>query len=151
MVFEHDYKRFPELSKSQLAEFGFTSPHKQITEDFSAEVVRVHDGDTVTVSVDFRDFDFPIRFLDIDARELNEGGEDAKDFVKRRIEGRVVEIKINPDNRVDKFGRLLGYIIAGGLNVGEELLMRGLAVPFAKKDEGKLPDLNKELSVKRWL
>ena len=46
MVFEHDFEEFPELTNRQIDEFGFTSPHKQLTEGFEATVVKVHDGDT---------------------------------------------------------------------------------------------------------
>ena len=38
MVFEHDYVNFPELTKKQLETLQFTSPHKQITEDFEDAV-----------------------------------------------------------------------------------------------------------------
>ena len=55
MAFEHDYKAFPELSNTQMQELQFTSPHVQITEDFTAIVVKVHDGDTITLQTDFRD------------------------------------------------------------------------------------------------
>ena len=75
MVFEHDDKAFPELTNKQLEEFGFSSPHEQITRDFFAVVVKVVDGDTVTLRAEFRDFNFPLRLLDIDAPEMNEGGE----------------------------------------------------------------------------
>ena len=77
MVFVHDYKAFPELTNAQLQTMQFSSPHPQITEDFTAEVVKVHDADTIRLRTDFRDFDFPLRLLDIDAPELNEGGEEA--------------------------------------------------------------------------
>ena len=60
MVFEHDYKNFPELSNRQIEEFGFSSPHKQYTEDFDAFVVRVHDGDTITLRTPERDFTFEV-------------------------------------------------------------------------------------------
>jgi len=86
MVFgeEHDYVNFPELTNKQLQEEGFQSPHEQITEDFRAVVVKVHDGDTVTLRCDFRDFDFPLRFSNIDAPELNmDGGQEAKEFVDK--------------------------------------------------------------------
>jgi hypothetical protein len=59
MVFEHDYVANPELTNQQLAEYGWDSPHEQIERDFEAVVVKVHDGDTVTLRVGFRDFDFP--------------------------------------------------------------------------------------------
>ena len=67
MAFEHDFHEYPELTNAQMAQHQFSSPHEQITSDFRAEVVRVHDGDTITLRTGFRDFDFPLRLLDIDA------------------------------------------------------------------------------------
>ena len=143
MVFEHDYKNFPELSKAQLEEFQFTSPHKQITEDFEAVVVKVHDGDTVTLRTDFRDFDFPLRFLDIDAPELNEGGQEAEEWLNALLLNKNVKILINPYNRVGKYGRLLGKVLFNGLDVGEEMLHLALVKPFGSKKEGHVPNISK--------
>jgi endonuclease YncB( thermonuclease family) len=66
----HNFKDFPELTNAQMSDFYFDSPHKQITADFRALVVKVHDGDTITLRVEWRNFDFPLRFLDINAPEL---------------------------------------------------------------------------------
>lgn len=150
MVFEHDFENFPELTNTQIEE-GIKSPHKQIVEDFEAKVIKVTDGDTIRLQVKFRDFDFPLRFLDIDAPELNEGGAEAKSFLKGRIEGKKVQIKINRKNRVDKYGRLLGHVVYLGLNVGEEMLRRRLATKFDKRNEGKLPNIKKLIGIKQWL
>ena len=92
---EHNYKEYPELTNRQLNEIGWTSPFPQITEDFNANVVRVVDGDTVILRTDFRDFDFPLRFLGIDSPEMSEGGEEAKQWLKGNIEGEDVEIIID--------------------------------------------------------
>ncbi len=151
MVFEHDYNNFPELTNVQLETLGFTSPHKQITEDFYAEVVKVHDGDTVTLRTDFRDFDFPLRFLNIDAPELNEGGGVTRDWLKDQILNQNVQVLINPNNRVGKYGRLLGRILYGGLDIGQQEINLGYAKEFGKKDEGKLPRLDKIFRVGQWL
>jgi len=70
----HDFKRFPELTNRQMNLYYFESPHKQITQDFVAKVVKVTDGDTIRVKWEDRDFDFPIRFIDIAAPELDEIG-----------------------------------------------------------------------------
>ena len=148
---DHDFKKFPELSNKQMEQFGFQSPHKQIKEDFQATVVRVHDGDTITLETDFRDFKFPLRFLDIDSKELGEGGEEAAEYVKRRLEGENVEIRINNKNRVDKYGRLLGHVFHSGSNVGNDELRLGLAVEFGRRQEAQLPNLTKELNMKKWL
>ena len=74
MTLDHDFKNFPELTNSQLKVFYFDSPHKQITEDFVATVVKVTDGDTVRLETDFRAFTFPLRMAEIAAPELGEGG-----------------------------------------------------------------------------
>ncbi len=140
-MFEHNYEQFPELSNSQLEVLQFSSPHIQITGDFSATVVKVHDGDTVTLTTDFRDFNFPLRLLSIDAPELSEGGVPARDWLQAKILGQEVNILINPDNRVGKYGRLLGSIVFGGMDLGEEMLQLGLVVEFGLKKESEVPDL----------
>ena len=67
-----DFDKFPELNNAQMVFYYFESPHKQILEDIEVEVIRVHDGDTITVRWDQRDFDFPVRFLETNAPELRE-------------------------------------------------------------------------------
>ncbi len=150
MVFEHDYKEFPELTNRQIEEFGFTSPHKQITEDFEAKVVKVHDGDTITLFTSFRDFVFPLRFLDIDAPEMNAGGKEAREWLRDRILGENVQILINTKNRVDKYGRLLGRVVHSGLDVGDEMLRLGMVTTFENRREAELPNLGKMFSMKQW-
>lgn len=150
MVFEHDYTKFPELTNTQLNDFGFASPHKQITEDFRATVVRVHDGDTITLRTTFRDFDFPLRMLNIDSKELNEGGEEAGEWLRTKILNQSVTILIDSKQRVGKYGRLLGIVLFNGMDVGEEELYLGLAKPFGSKDEGKIDKQNKIFALRQW-
>lgn len=150
MVFEHDYNKYPELTNNQMQQLQYSSPHKQITEDFYAEVVKVHDGDTITVRTDFRDFDFPIRLLNIDAPEMNEGGEEAREWLKQKVLNKFVQILINPEQRVGKYGRLLGKVFYLGLDIGQEELYLGLAKPFGKKKEGEVPSIDKVFSIKQW-
>ncbi len=147
---EHDYKQFPELTNRQLEEFGFESPHQQITEDFMATVVRVHDGDTVTLRTGFRDFDFPLRLLGIDSPEMSEGGEEARDWLREQVLDNEVEIKINKHERVGKYGRLLGKLISLGMDMGEAELQLGLAVPFGQRNQADAPDLNKIFRLEQW-
>lgn len=129
----HDFKAFPELTNNQMRFYYFESPHKQITMDFEAKVVKVHDGDTITVRWQERDFDFPIRLLDINAPELNkDGGHESKSFLEERLEGQDVRVEIEMKNRVGKFGRLLGRIKFLGMDVGQESLQRGFAYPFIR-------------------
>ncbi len=119
-----------ELSTRDVVEYSVVSPHVQILDDFRAEVVKVHDGDTVTLRADFRDFDFPLRFAHIDAPELNAGGGLARDWLSERLLGKVVDVFVDRDNRVGKFGRLIGEVFVDGLNVGFEMLRLGLVFPF---------------------
>lgn len=150
-MFEHDYQRYPELTNVQLQVLQFTSPHVQIEEDFDAEVIRVHDGDTITLRTTFRDFDFPLRFLGIDAPEMNAGGEVARDWMINRIEGQRVHIKINKNNRVGKYGRLLGEVFYGGMDIGAEEMNMGLAKSFEAREEGKITSQEKMFSLRQWL
>ena len=137
----HDFNAFPELRNSQMQFYYFDSPHKQITEDFVADVINVHDGDTITVRWRERDFDFPIRFGDTAAPELNEpGGHEAQSWLENRILGKEVTIIIDPDNRVEKWGRLLGEVLQGGQDVGQEEIMLGLATTWEQRKEGKIPE-----------
>ena len=143
-MFEHDYKKYPELTNTELEVLNFSSPHTQIEEDFLATVVKVHDGDTITLRTNFRDFDFPLRLLDIDAPELNEeGGEESKKWLEDQILDAQVEVLINKNNRVGKFGRLLGKIFYKGLILNDMSMMLGYSKPFASRDEGEIPTSSK--------
>ncbi len=148
----HDFKKNPELTNSQMQFYYFQSPHKQIMEDIRVEVIKVHDGDTITVRWKERDFDFPVRFLGTDSPELNEeGGHEARDFLKDLIEGEEVDILINKNNRVGKWGRLLGKIRHRGLDVGNMMLNFGWAKTFEARREGEIPDINIMLDLRQWL
>ena len=138
MVHEHDFQKNPELRDSQMAELYFSSPHKQIFESFNARCIRVVDGDTISVEWQERDFPFKIRLAEIDARELSEEGQEAKDWVRSRIEGENIRVEIDKNNRVGKFGRLLGTIMHKGISINDELIRNGLALPFDQRNEGKI-------------
>jgi len=131
---KHDFKNFPELRNSQMTTLYMDSPHKQILEDFRATVTNVHDGDTVTLKWKERDFEFRMRLRDIDAPELNmTGGHESRDHLKNLIEGKEVDILIDPKNRVEKWGRLMGDILSGGSQMSEEMIRSGHAVPFDQR------------------
>lgn len=149
---EHDWKKYPELRNNEIEEFGLLSPHEQILRDFDATVVKVHDGDTVTLRCSFRDFDFPLRFSSIDAPELSTGiaGDEARAYLSQLCLGVEVVVLIDRFNRVEKWGRLLGDVVVGGVNVGETMVHMGFATPFNLRREGSLPDLNKVLAVEQW-
>ena len=140
----HDFKRFPELTNNQLSIYYWESPHRQITEDFVAEVVKVHDGDTITVRWDERDFDFPIRFANLAAPEMNQpGGKESQKWLESQILGEEVEINITK-SRVEKWGRLLGDIIFRGMSMSNMSIATGHGIRW---DERKKPDFIKQLEA----
>jgi endonuclease YncB( thermonuclease family) len=143
----HDFKTFPELTNSQMELYYFDSPHKQITEDFIAKVTKVHDGDTITLKCNFRDFEFPLRLARINAPELSEGGKESKSWLEEQLLNEEVNIIINPKNRVEKWGRLLGDVISKGMSMSDLSLTTGHAVTFG--DLNFTQELNK--MEKQWL
>lgn len=142
----HDFNTFPELTNSQMDFYYFESPHKQIFQDFRARVVKVHDGDTITLRWRERDFDFPLRLLNINAPELKEqGGEESQSWLEKRVLGEEVMIKVNPKQRVEKWGRLLGDVISRGINIGDESVSSGQSKIWELRNDGKIPDFSKEV------
>lgn len=128
----HDFNRFPELTNAQATIYYWDSPHKQIFEDFEAKVVKVTDGDSIRVETDFRDFDFPVRFAYIDAPELSEGGQASKSWLEDQILGKEVFVRIDPSNRVGKFGRIIGEVIFGGESMSAASLREFHSSPFGE-------------------
>ncbi len=136
----HDFIRFPELTNNQMNLYYFDSPHQQIAEDFNAKVVKVVDGDTIRVEVSWRDFDFPIRISNINTAELNErGGKRSRDHLRSLIEDKTIEVIINKNNRVGKWGRLLGQIRERGFDIGQQMIEEGFAVSLDEEQPGIKP------------
>ena len=100
------------------------------------------------MKVDFRDFSFPVRFIDTAAPELDEGGgKESQNWLESKIMGENVQVEIDPINRVGKWGRILGRILFRGLSINDESIFTGHAVAWGARKEGKLPDLNKQLEA----
>lgn len=130
----HDFKLFPELRNSQMEVYYWDSPHKQIVESFTGNVIRVIDGDTIRIKTEFRDFDFPVRMFAIDAPELKTpDGQKSKSWLEQQILGEEVEIIINPKNRIGKWGRIIGDILHLGQSMSEESLNWRMSVIFGEE------------------
>ena len=138
----HDFEKNPELTNRQAEIYYQDSPHKQIFEDFRATVVKVIDGDTVTLSWNERDFDFPMRLVEIDAPEMNtEYGPASRDHLVGLVDGEDVQVIIDPENRTEKWGRLLGDIRHAGLLMSDEMLNSRHAVLFENRNEGRIQSI----------
>jgi len=130
----HDFKLFPELTNSQMQFYYFDSPHRQIREDFEGKVVKITDGDTIHVQWSEREKPIVVRFSNIAAPELNEiGGEESKNWLEEQIMNEDVRVIINPENRVGKWGRILGEIIHMGININQASMDWGFSIPFPER------------------
>lgn len=111
--------------------------------EYAAEVVRVIDGDTVVLKLDLGlriSFQDSFRLAGIDTPEVR--GVSAE--VKAKGEAATVELErllalgnvIVHTHKSDKYGRWLADIrvktASGDLNVNEELVKNGFAVPYGK-------------------
>ena len=129
----HDFKRFPELTNSQMQFYYFDSPHRQITADFWGDVVKITDGDTIHVKWSEREKPVVVRFIDTDAPELDEeGGKESAAWLEKQIMGEYVRIQIEPKLRVGKWGRIIGRVINFGIDINSASMNAGMAVPFSR-------------------
>jgi micrococcal nuclease len=105
--------------------------------EYSAEVKKVYDGDTITV-----DFDLgfgiilrkqKIRLLGINTPEVRgesrEQGLISRDRLRERILGKTVTIKTSRDKK-GKYGRWLGEVFIKDENINQWLLNEGLASEY---------------------
>ena len=107
-----------------------------------AKVVKVYDGDTITVGVplqvgmhgDSDFYKFSVRVLGIDCPEMRSKNPrekqvalEAKEFVSERILNRVVHLT---DHNSDKYGRLLAHVSYNGQDLSAQLIEAHLAVPY---------------------
>ena len=120
------------------------------------EVVRVVDGDTIDLNIDLG-FSLTkkerVRLAGIDTpesrtRDLEEKklGLEAKEFLERRLSDGVdsgLRVKTEKDG---KYGRMLGWIYCGQMNINEEMVQRGYAWKYGGGTKEK--DLD-ELRYKR--
>lgn len=100
----------------------------------SATVGRIVDGDTLVLQSGAR-----VRLVQIDAPEAGEecySAASTRELVRLAPPGArvVLESDVQLD-RIDRFGRLLRYVHAGGRNVNVELVRRGAATPWFYRGE----------------
>ena len=101
----------------------------------TAVVASVYDGDTLTLRDGRR-----VRLLQIDTPELGSGEcySRAAATALRALARPGSAVRLEPDpalDSVDRYGRLLRYIVRDGLNVNLELVRRGAATPYFYRGE----------------
>jgi endonuclease YncB( thermonuclease family) len=108
----------------------------------AAVIERVYDGDTVFLTVDmllFKMADVSCRLAGLNTREIGTpGAGEARDFLMtllppaRRVVVRII--------RLDKYaGRFDGVIVAGAVNVNDEMVRQGWAAPWDGSGAAPLP------------
>lgn len=108
-------------------------------QEFDAKVVKVYDGDTITVAFKYfgKYYKFNCRLLGIDTPELKSKNEHekmlaekAKSFLIDSIYNRKVKIQTR---KWDKYGRLLVVVYLNFANINSHMIQQG----FAKEYDGK--------------
>ena len=115
-----------------------TLPAETSTNVSSISVIEVSDGDTFKLS-DGKTF----RLYGVNAPEVKEPFfEEAKAFTQNLVLGKEISIEQEVNYKVDKFGRTLGYVLIGGVNLNIELVRNGLArvVLYEKRAKIKYQD-----------
>jgi micrococcal nuclease len=97
-------------------------------------VVKVHDGDTVTLSDGIR-----VRLIQIDAPEIS-GREcysiESRRSLTRLVRDRQVSFEHDPGlDKIDRYGRLLGYLFVDGVNLNIKMVEVGAASPYFYRGE----------------
>ncbi len=101
-------------------------------------VVEVSDGDTLKLS-DGKTF----RLYGVNAPEVKEPYfEEAKAFTENLVLGKEISFEQETNYKVDKFGRMLGYVFIDGVNLNIELVKNGLArvILYEKRAKIKYQD-----------
>ncbi|MBL8922059.1 MAG: thermonuclease family protein [Myxococcaceae bacterium] len=93
----------------------------------TATVDRAVDGDTLELSDGKK-----VRLLLVDAPETTSGkndcfGQQAAQFTADRVTGRAVQLTYDEASCQDRFGRLLAYVKADGVELNKALVEQGLA------------------------
>jgi len=97
----------------------------------TGQVVRVVDGDTITVRIGTRTE--TVRYIGMNTPELHHptkgeqlGGREAAKANGQLVEGQTVRLELDVQER-DRYGRLLAYVYVGDIMVNAELVAQGFA------------------------
>lgn len=109
------------------------------------KVTKVLDGDTVVLETGEK-----FRYLGIDAPESNDRwGPEAKSFNEEMVLNKKIKVELDK-TKLDKYGRILGYIWAGDVLVNEALVERGYAKVSLMKGEVKPKYLDRFKKAEDW-
>jgi endonuclease YncB( thermonuclease family) len=105
----------------------------KVVEEFKGQVSSVTEGDMLQLMRDKETI--TIRLEGIDAPEKNQSfGDKAKAALAAMTSGKTVTIK---KTSADKYGRIIGYVVADGVEVNAKLVEDGFAWHFKKYNDEK--------------
>jgi micrococcal nuclease len=104
---------------------------------YQATVLSIHDGDTMTLRIDMGRrilIEDSIRLYRINAPELSQaGGKEARDYLRHLVPiGSTVRVQTFR-NVEDKYGRWLGDVYLGGVQINDKLVETGHARLYGKQ------------------
>jgi micrococcal nuclease len=98
------------------------SAHAQ-PQAFTAQVVAVHDGDTITVRTEAKTL--KVRVAGVDCPEIGQPWSSrAKQFTSQLVFGKTVTVETHG---TDQYGRMIGRVFVDTRDLSEELLRAGMA------------------------
>lgn len=102
----------------------FWLSHACLAAEISGRVVRVADGDTITV-LDNNKTQHKVRLAGVDAPEKAQAfGERSRESLDELVAGRIVIVE---SNKRDRYGRTVGKILLNGQDINFEQVRRGMA------------------------
>jgi len=92
-------------------------------------VIKIYDGDTVTLSDGTR-----VRLVQIDAPELASSecfAVESKESLSKMLSGKKVRFAYDKGlDKIDRYGRKLGYLFVGKTNINVKMIRIGAAAPY---------------------
>ena len=112
----------------------------------TGRVVKVTDGDTVTLLASGNK-EVKVRLDGIDAPEKGQDfGEKSRQFLASMVAGKTVRVHYKSK---DRYGRILGTVFIGNMNVNEEMIRNGLAWPYYYNRNKNYRKLQAEAKAKK--
>jgi len=98
----------------------------------TGEVIRVHDGDTLTLKIGNENTN--IRFARIDAPELKQPfGKESGDYLRNMVNGKTVTVNVDT---IDRYGRAVGTVMIGNHNINMQMVQDGYAWVYREYSKG---------------
>lgn len=106
--------------------------------EYNAKILRIVDGDTVEVELDLGfhiKYKNTVRLVRINTAELRAKDVDERNYAKQAKEFIASLLPVDSmvlvkSTSLDKYGRILGEIMVGDLNISDKMLAESMARPY---------------------